>query len=98
MTPIDFHPEAMEDLLLAYNWYLERSEIAARGFEIEIERTFLNIRTSPQSLPKYSDGLYKSVLKRFPFTIFYRIKKGAVFVIAIAHQKRQPGFWQKRMD
>jgi hypothetical protein len=34
----------------------------------------------------------------FPFTLFYRVppKVGATQVLAVAHQRRRPGYWKER--
>lgn len=38
----------------------------------------------------------KHLVRRFPYTIFFRERDGAIEVVAFAHQKRQPGYWLGR--
>ena len=35
-------------------------------------------------------------LRRFPYSIVYRIEDEFIRVIALAHQRRRPGYWQRR--
>jgi toxin ParE1/3/4 len=41
-----------------------------------------------------ADGIYSRMLKRFPYTIFYVVEGNTVFVLAVAHQRREPGYWR----
>ena len=38
----------------------------------------------------------KSVLGCFPFTIHYRFDVREIVSMAVAHQKRRPGYWSRR--
>jgi toxin ParE1/3/4 len=35
-------------------------------------------------------------LVRFPYTVIYREARGVVQVLAVAHKRRQPGYWASR--
>jgi hypothetical protein len=35
-------------------------------------------------------------LSRFPYTVFLRQRDDEWIVVAVAHQKRRPGFWRTR--
>lgn len=35
-------------------------------------------------------------LKRFPYTLHYRVVGEVIDILAVAHQKRRPGYWRKR--
>jgi toxin ParE1/3/4 len=36
-------------------------------------------------------------IKDFPFTIFYANEPEKIFILAIAHTSRRPGYWKKRI-
>ncbi len=38
----------------------------------------------------------KRVLGRFPFTIHFRFDAREIVIMAVAHQKRRPGYWSRR--
>jgi toxin ParE1/3/4 len=35
-------------------------------------------------------------LNRFPYTVLYRVKNDEIFVTAVAHHSRRPGYWRRR--
>lgn len=43
-------------------------------------------------------GVRKKVLTgRFRFNLIYTIEPGRILIIAVAHQKRRPGYWAYRL-
>src|SRR5215203_5485795 len=96
MTKIEFHPEAKVDLESARAWYRRRSQIAARAFVTEVLRALRSIAISPDAWPQTRANERRFVLKRFPYSIVYRIRDNEVFITAIAHHRRLPGYWIRR--
>ncbi len=87
---------AEEDYTEALTWYAQRSERAARGFETEFERAIQTIQATPQRFP-FCDGSHRFYLmRRYPFQVIYRESSGQVLIVAVAHAKRQPGYWRGR--
>jgi plasmid stabilization system protein ParE len=41
-------------------------------------------------------GTRELVLRRFPYTIVYRVMNGVIVIVAIAHHSREKGYWQSR--
>jgi plasmid stabilization system protein ParE len=92
-----FHPDADQELIEAREWYESRSEVAAQAFALEIAHALERILENPQRYPMGRRGERRLVLDRFPYTILYRIRDdGQVFVTAVAHQSRRPGYWRHR--
>jgi toxin ParE1/3/4 len=96
MMTAEFHPEADEELASAQEWYRQRSEVAAQAFAIEIDKAVRMIIESPERWPVVRAGERRFVLTRFPYSILYRIRSDEVFITAVAHQKRRPGYWKDR--
>ncbi len=36
------------------------------------------------------------LVKRFPFQVAYRLMPDSIVIVAIAHLKRKPGYWNDR--
>jgi plasmid stabilization system protein ParE len=51
----------------------------------------------PRLGAKWRGATRRLPLRRFPYSIFYQVGDDEVRVLAIAHQSRKPGFWQKRV-
>jgi plasmid stabilization system protein ParE len=96
MKDLRFHPEAEDDVTEALQWYEQRSAIARRAFANEIDRAFQHITDAPLRYPQGRRGEHRFVLDRFPYTILYRVREDHLFVTAVAHQSRRPGYWRHR--
>lgn len=94
---VRLHPGAERELRSAYLWYLERSATVAESFEAEVDHAIGMVADSPERWPRYRSSLRRYVFPRFPFSLVYRVKPSYVEVIAIAHQKKHPNYWQKRV-
>ena len=86
---------AEEELRAAYLWYFERNPVVAEAFGREIEYAFARIAEGPQRWAWQTKTTRGYVLPRFPFTVVYRELAEHVQVLAVAHQKRKPGYWKK---
>ena len=53
------------------------------------------IAEAPARWPR-GPNAQKRVLGRFPFTIHYRFDAREVVIMAVAHQRRRPGYWSRR--
>lgn len=58
------------------------------------------ITLAPEAAPLWRKGYpYRMrVLRRFPFVVFYVVDEAEIEVVAIAHAKRRPGYWLKRVQ
>jgi toxin ParE1/3/4 len=95
--PVTFHPEADQEYLSSLAWYKERSLTAALNFESEFQRAISHIAEAPERWPVYLSGCHRYVLYQFPFFIVYRIFPSEIFVLAVAHGHRRPGYWRSRL-
>lgn len=95
---ISFHPEAMEEYIASYVWYYERGSHLADAFEQEIERALRLVSESPERWPVYMGKYRRIMVRRFPFTVVYMKDDRGIFVVAVAHGHRRPGFWKMRDD
>jgi plasmid stabilization system protein ParE len=93
---IRFVPAAGEEAEDALDWYLQRSLKAAESFLREFERGLELISESPRRWPRFEAGTRRYVLPRFPYSIVYRELRHGIEVVAVAHQKRRPGYWHGR--
>lgn len=93
---LEFDPEAINEAREARLWYQVRNLKAERAFLTELRRAILNVREAPERWPRFAHGTRRYVLQQFPFSLIYRVKGQSVQVIALAHDKRKPGYWSWR--
>lgn len=61
-----------------------------------LDRAIERIGENPERWPVYLHGTRRVLLRHFPFGIIYRVDSERILVVAIAHQRRRPGYWQQR--
>ena len=65
-------------------------------FIAEIQRAFDRIAVDPELHPVVFGDIRKRVVRRFPYSIFYRAHSDRIEVIAVFHASRDPIVWQRR--
>jgi plasmid stabilization system protein ParE len=66
------------------------------GFEAALEVALQRIAESAQTYA-FCDELHRFyILKRYPFSVVYRIEADDILVVAIAHSSRDSSFWHGR--
>jgi plasmid stabilization system protein ParE len=97
MIRLEYHSGARRDIREAIAWYERESPQAALRFLDSLEAAFQNIARNPARFPPFSRRSQRLVLQDFPFSVIYRRSPDAVTIIAVAHAKRRPGYWKKRL-
>jgi len=94
-----FHPEAAEELLEACTYYSEISNELAHAFYTRFEEGVEKILAGPRTWPQVEDGVHRFLMQRFPYGIYYMLvdEENVVFVVAVMHTSRQPGYWRYRL-
>ena len=94
---VEFHEDAALEYEAAFEWYLERSILAASKFAEALNRGIDMIVEAPQRWPTGSNGTRRFLLQKFPFAIVYRELPAIIQMVAIAHTRRKPGYWRERV-
>lgn len=81
----------------AIDWYWTRNPEAALDFAEGVKAALTEVRKDPQLYPKYLHGTRRMLLHRFPYGVIYRERLHDIQIIAVAHAKRRPGYWAKRL-
>jgi plasmid stabilization system protein ParE len=96
---VRWHPAAIGDLTRAADWYRSQDDdpkLLAR-FERAVSREVEQVARAPERWP-IARGTYrhKVFVGPFPYALIYRVHADAVFIVAVAHQRRLPGYWLGR--
>ncbi len=79
------------------DYYESQSIGLGRDFVDEFERQVLRIAAMPERWMVVRGDLRRSLMKRFPYVIFFRILEGdAIRVTVVKHVKRHPSFGMRR--
>lgn len=63
----------------------------------EIDRAVRLIAERPMVGSDIGKGERKFTVDRFRYNVIYRIEEKTLFVLAIAHHRRKPNYWRKRI-
>ena len=94
--PVVTRPAAAAEIETAYRWYEKEREDLGSEFLEAVEKMVQTIAENPERFPVIRKDIRRSVLRRFPYSIFYRIVSEHVVVIACFHGKRNPRVWRLR--
>ena len=89
-------PAARLEFIEAFHWYEARASGLGAAFERETDRQVTRIAENPAQFPIILGDVRRVRLRRFPYSLFYRITGEEVFVIACFHASRDPRVWQSR--
>lgn len=92
-----YHPKADDEVLESARFYETRSKGLGWRFLRAIQRAEARIARSPHTFPFFNEPVRKCVLAGFPFNVLFQIEDEVVFVVAVAHQHRRPGYWRRRL-
>jgi plasmid stabilization system protein ParE len=97
MRKVTFHEEADSEIYEAAIYYEEKAADLGLLFLDEIEKAIIRILANPMAYPSVGDEVRQAIVSRFPYSILYVIESDEhLRVIAVAHQKRRPGYWNVR--
>lgn len=90
MTP-EFHPAAEKEFSASVAWYESRAKSLEARMSEEVHRAVQLVCDRPQIGKPTGKILRIFHLRRFPYTLMYRVKGDKLRIIAVAHNRRRPG-------
>jgi len=90
------HEGARREVNLATVRYAEGSMPVGRKFRAELLSALSRAATDPGRYPSYLHGTRRILLRKFPYFIVFFDWQDEVYVVAVAHAKRRPGYWRRR--
>lgn len=98
MKPVIIHPEAGPEIEDAVRFYDNRIPGLGSDLRADVEASVASALTHPVAAGKYpGTPCRQRQLDRFPFTLIYRDRPSGLYVYALAHDKRRPGYWKHRL-
>jgi len=100
---VRFEDEADAEYRLAGQWYESRREHLGLEFFDAVDASIQQILDLPRSgspVPRMSADLpvRRIAVTRFPYHVIYLETKTQIRILAIAHDRRKPGYWKARLS
>ncbi len=97
-----FHPEARAEFIADVDWYDGRESAAGERFENAVRSAIDDAVESPESWPRWPGWIREPLVRSkgvrgFPYRLVYFVRGELLTVVAVAHEKRRPGYWRDRV-
>lgn len=97
MRSLQFHPEAQAELVGAAQYFEGEAQNLGLDFIDFVQRTALRLVEFPASGRRVGRRLHRVVVPRFLYLLLYRVERERIFIVAVAHPRRRPGYWRSRL-
>lgn len=97
MTPVAYHPDALEELADAACYYEARQTGLGKRFHRLVEQVEAEISEHPETGFIHDYETRMRLIRKFPFGVIFKTYSDHVFIVAVAHLSRRPGYWRKRL-
>jgi len=91
-----FHPAARAELLATVAYYERQLPGLGERFLVEAEGRAERLLEHPEGAPVVRADLRRAALTQFPYGLIYRTVADELWIIAVAHRRRRPGYWRAR--
>jgi plasmid stabilization system protein ParE len=88
---------ARVEVIDAQDWYESKRAGLGTRFREEVEATVIRMAENPQQFQVVLDDVHRARLRKFPYSLFFRLETDTLLVIACFHAKRDPQRWQQRV-
>ena len=85
-----FRPQARNEALDAQAWYESRADGLGLEFARAIDAAVAAAARSPETFALVAGSCRRVLLRRFPFSLVYRVRGDEFLVIAVFHHRRDP--------
>jgi hypothetical protein len=94
---VEFIEPAAIELDDAVDYYNIQSAGLGQKFLDEVIETIGFIEKFPQLWSRNTENTRKAILRKYPFNLIYSIFDDKIYIIAVAHQNREPEYWIDRI-
>ena len=91
-----FHPEALAEYEAAARYYAERDPTVAVRFVDAVQDAIRRIADAPHRWRVVEDDIRRCLTHVFPYSVLYCAEPDRVFILAVMHCSRRPGYWKAR--
>ena len=91
-----FRRAAKDEFEGAATWYEDRRRGLGEEFLNELGEAIERAASHPERHPLVFGDVRRTVLRRFPYAIYFRQRDQALVILAVFHGRRNPLVWKRR--
>lgn len=92
---LKFSARALREIGGAQTWYETQSPGLGEEFVAAIALQLKRLEQAPLLYAEVIPKVHRALLPRFPYGLFYVVREDLIHVLAVLHDKRNPGHWPK---
>jgi plasmid stabilization system protein ParE len=92
-----FHPDAGEEYTRAVEHYAAIAPELGSRFYDAIEGLIHEIREQPERFFRMYPPARRALSRQFPYSVVYLDQPDRIWIVAVMHAKRRPGYWRNRL-
>ena len=92
-----FHDAADAELTEAVAYYDGKASGLGDRFLAAIKAATKYIEQYPEIAPAIDLDVRTKVVSTFPYSLMYVVEPEELFIVAVAHQSKRPGYWADRI-
>jgi plasmid stabilization system protein ParE len=93
----ELHPNATEELIESAQYLNKATPGQGDRFLDEFFKVLKRIGEYPESGFRISGRVRGAKVSVFRYNVIYRPEQSRIYIIAVAHQRRKPGYWRGRI-
>lgn len=97
MKPHAFHPAADAEYTEAAEYHAGISPELAGRFYDDVEEVIRQIRRQPERFRRVSPLIRRALCAHFPYAVLYMDEPDRIWIVAVMHGMRRPGYWRSRV-
>lgn len=84
---------AQKEIAEAFLWYEKQRSGLGKQLILLLEGKFEVLQQNPNQYPIVYKTIRRSLIKKFPYSIFYIVDNSTIEILAFFHMKRKPIHW-----
>ncbi|NOQ36484.1 MAG: type II toxin-antitoxin system RelE/ParE family toxin [Methylococcaceae bacterium] len=90
MKELVYKTRAKEDVKAAFNWYEQQKTGLGYDFLDNLEDSIIKIQHNPLLYPKTHKNLRRTLLKRFPYSLYYLLEDNIIYIFSVFDNRQNP--------
>jgi toxin ParE1/3/4 len=92
----EFHPAALQEYAEAVQFFAQQDK--QQDFIDTIENAIFRVISAPERWPIVEGQIRRYLTIKFSYAILYRVDPDRIVIAAIASCRRDPNYWQERLE